>query len=312
LAHPQHLDLGPETRLFSAMQSTPAIFCTPAMHTPCVSTPSILKQGSLPWAVKTPEASPMCWGVAPGACQVPAPPLVSKELLRKVCEPFFEQMLTALQDALQEQMLPQESAPHADTQVNSDMYAYHGRTQFWTPLDLTLEEASTEAEDCGAFASLLSGSCSEEDTTPNMDMKAHLLLESALPEESDQTSDSEKSAMVCRHWKTKGWCRMESNCKFLHPEHKRGIAAPKGCISGSNTDCDMSKAACPGMSTTSGLPADAPSAVTVPARRKRGGRNRSKKGNNAELLGLSEAVVAGLPGHMEEQYALSALYAPFV
>jgi len=36
----------------------------------------------------------------------------------------------------------------------------------------------------------------------------------------------EKSAMVCRHWKSKGWCRMEDACKFLHPEHKRGATAP--------------------------------------------------------------------------------------
>jgi len=32
----------------------------------------------------------------------------------------------------------------------------------------------------------------------------------------------EKSPMVCRHWKSKGWCKLEGKCKFLHPEHKRG------------------------------------------------------------------------------------------
>lgn len=34
-----------------------------------------------------------------------------------------------------------------------------------------------------------------------------------------------KSAMVCCHWKNKGWCRYEDGCRFLHPEHKRGIGA---------------------------------------------------------------------------------------
>merc|ERR1712139_363673 len=96
----------------------------------------------------------------------------------------------------------------------------------------------------------------------------------ALPEDSEQVSDSEKSTMVCRHWKTKGWCRLESNCKFLHPEHKRGIAAPKACGTGSTNDGDMSKAACPGMSTTFGLPVDVSLAAIAPARKKRGGRNR--------------------------------------
>lgn len=32
----------------------------------------------------------------------------------------------------------------------------------------------------------------------------------------------EKRAMVCRHWKSKGWCRLGSECRFLHPEYKRG------------------------------------------------------------------------------------------
>jgi len=29
--------------------------------------------------------------------------------------------------------------------------------------------------------------------------------------------------MVCCHWKNKGWCRYQDQCKFAHPEHKRGI-----------------------------------------------------------------------------------------
>jgi len=39
---------------------------------------------------------------------------------------------------------------------------------------------------------------------------------------------AEKSVMVCRHWKSKGWCRMEADCKFLHPDHKRGVPPPAG------------------------------------------------------------------------------------
>lgn len=31
-----------------------------------------------------------------------------------------------------------------------------------------------------------------------------------------------KCQLVCCHWRQKGWCRYEDNCKFLHPEHKRG------------------------------------------------------------------------------------------
>merc|ERR1719240_914180 len=74
----------------------------------CVATPSVFKQESFPWAVETPEASPMCWGIRPdvtydGYSQgIPASqPVISREVLRAVCEPFFEQMLTALQQTLQ-------------------------------------------------------------------------------------------------------------------------------------------------------------------------------------------------------------------
>merc|ERR1712050_321115 len=35
----------------------------------------------------------------------------------------------------------------------------------------------------------------------------------------------EKIQMVCRHWRSKGWCRYESQCKFSHPENKRGVNA---------------------------------------------------------------------------------------
>merc|ERR1719350_665529 len=34
--------------------------------------------------------------------------------------------------------------------------------------------------------------------------------------------EQEKSVMVCRHWKSKGFCKLEDQCKFLHPENKRG------------------------------------------------------------------------------------------
>lgn len=38
----------------------------------------------------------------------------------------------------------------------------------------------------------------------------------------------EGSAMVCCHWKNKGFCKYENSCKFQHPEHKRGVSLPGG------------------------------------------------------------------------------------
>jgi len=298
------------------MQSTPAVFCTPAMSFGCASTPSVFKQESFPWAVKTPEASPMCWGLTPdvpseGYSQgVPSSqPVISRELLRAVCEPFFEQMLTALQQTLQKQVMDAANQQTKPGSLQPGLHAHTlqangiGYTQQWSYLDPVLDEASTEADDVGAFASLLSGPSSEAegiDGTEVHSLEENLaqppMTSQALPDDSEQASDSEKSIMVCRHWKTKGWCRLGDNCKFLHPEHKRGIAAPKDCSLGSTNDGDMSKDACPGMSTASGLPGDALSATALSRRKKRGGRNRTNKVNSAELLGLDkETTVTMLP-----------------
>lgn len=250
----------------------------------------------------------MCWGVSPGvpanshSAQTPMPPLISRELLRTVCEPFFEQMITALQHALQEQMLAQQQCPDTINHAMKNALANQGCLQPWSCLDPTFDEESTEADDFGAFASLLSGCPSEADTkSPETDVVAPLSLEYALPEEPEQSSDleleldSEKSSMVCRHWKTKGWCRMESNCKFLHPEHKRGVAAPGG----------ISRATCPGMSTgESEMPVAA-----LARRKKRGGKNRSNKGVPADV---PNSGVSQLPGYSVEPDVISFHCTSFV
>merc|ERR550525_1228956 len=38
-----------------------------------------------------------------------------------------------------------------------------------------------------------------------------------------QDGSSAKPPAVCCHWKNKGWCKYGTNCKFWHPDHKRGI-----------------------------------------------------------------------------------------
>lgn len=55
---------------------------------------------------------------------------------------------------------------------------------------------------------------------------------SLLREFDGATSPMKGLAMVCHHWKSKGWCRMAERCKFLHLEDKRGTGPttkpPKG------------------------------------------------------------------------------------
>lgn len=47
--------------------------------------------------------------------------------------------------------------------------------------------------------------------------------------EDGMSNDGEKSLMVCKHWKGKGYCRLEANCKFQHPAHmqREGMKTPK-------------------------------------------------------------------------------------
>lgn len=162
-----------------------------------------------------------------------ASPVISRELLRSVCEPFFEQMLTALENALREQQklaqMTQTSTSVVEPVMHSTyhsafpaepMSVYHS-TQL-PPMDD--EESTEEPEEHGAaFATLLSGSSSPSQV--EVADVAQEVAQAAL-DDSDQASDPEKAVMVCRHWRSKGWCRLEGNCKFLHPESKRGIAAP--------------------------------------------------------------------------------------
>jgi hypothetical protein len=154
--------------------------------------------------------------------------VVSRESIQIMCAPFFEQMISALQDSMHCQ--------HSLSQ--QEMQSMKVNMTHW-------DDASTDADDVCAFASLLS-------TPPS--------------EDSEPASDSEKSIMVCRHWKSKGWCRMESNCKFLHPEHKRGISAANV-----HRDADVSKHM-----------DSAASGILPGHKKKRGAKSRSKKGQEEQ------------------------------
>merc|ERR1712178_278428 len=127
-------------------------------------------------------------------------------------------------------------------------------------------------DEVGAFASLLSGPSSSEgevldssEASPHDSEASSPLVHVPSPQEDSEPSDPEKSVMVCRHWRSKGWCRMEANCKFLHPENKRGVTAPKAgkacATSGITTALSLSD-----MLGVDGVPEP----LSLPRRRKRG------------------------------------------
>merc|ERR1740138_312811 len=115
------------------------------------------------------------------------------------------------------------------------------------------DDESTTDEVC-AFASLLSG-------PPSSPEEAETNVADVLPLAQNPAPTEEKSIMVCRHWRNKGWCRMEDKCKFLHPENKRGISAANV-----HRDADVSKHM-----------DSAASGILPGHKKKRGAKSRSKK-----------------------------------
>merc|ERR1719401_667068 len=69
----------------------------------------------------------------------------------------------------------------------------------------------------GAFGSVLTASGALESSIES--------TVSATGAADAERPEDQKCPMVCHHWKTKGWCRMEAECKFLHPDHKRGVGS---------------------------------------------------------------------------------------
>jgi len=263
------------------MYSAPAVLRLP------VPADMLDDEAAYPWAVNTPEASPRLWGIEPNQ------PIVSSDTFQTVCnpiyeqmcwhvasnadvlgnmhsvacrestqlmcQPYFDQMVTSLQQALQQTHI------HQDPYIMQNMK--HTMAIHAAPAFAHWDDASTEADEPCAFASLLSGPSSEGN------------------EDSEAASDTEKSIMVCRHWKSKGWCRMESKCKFLHLEHKRGVSLATKVEGSSEAHRPDGESAAPATSTTRS--------------KKRGGKNRSNRGQQAQLDTFQQSEFQGYVG---EQY----------
>jgi len=208
---------------------------TPAYMMQGVSTPAIL-QGSPPWPMQTPEVSPVLWERAPSSAtnKDGIAGGLSKEILRKLCEPFFEQMLDTLCMVLQnpaamEMMVEQEAFGCLNQKLGSQT-------------DQGSDDQNGDAGDLGAFSSVMNEPQSTymafPSTMQNFDFIPAAKSDSAKRAggkgELEQVHEQDKQAtiMVCRHWKSKGWCRLGDGCKFSHPEHKCGVGAGNAKSSG--------------------------------------------------------------------------------
>jgi len=232
------------------MNSAPAVLRMP------VCSPAEMEAApyeSYPWVAHTPEASPRCWSMAPNPACLTAP-LIPDHLMRSVCAPYFDQMCCSIttqqmsaNSTVSQEQLRTMCEPFFQQMVGALQQTLHHHPSHIQPMQYyRVDDASTEADDSCAFSSLFSGASSPSSESD--------VLEVSEIKSEDSEGDADKSIMVCRHWKSKGFCRLESKCKFLHPQHKCGI--------------DVTVAGVPGMDM----------AAAAGKRKKRGGKNRSNRG----------------------------------
>lgn len=260
----------------------------------------------------------MAWNVTPLADSMPAEfpqQVVSREALRSACQPLFEQMLQTLQHRLQE-----EQQQCTNNGVTVAFFPAVNQPNL-LPFQQVLQRDQSLDQECtafDAFAALLSSNSSDGEGTVGVESESMspMTQDSMSTTDAAQTSEPEKSIMVCRHWKSKGFCRLGDSCRFAHPEHKRGDSVPKG---GDNSKgCGMSRAMCPDISPFLSLSDvisqdDEMPAVACLRRRKRGGRNRSTKSQQGLLGNAEQAVlIPAFQGYSQEYPSLCSPCAAIV
>jgi hypothetical protein len=154
-----------------------------------------------------------------------AEPSTRHQLIQTLCQPFFEQAVEALSGEIPNLDIGANSTFLRSTDGGKPSLNLGQRLGF-------LEEDSTDAETDSAFATLFS-SDGEEDCDVDQGLQQQQVSQPfqlfgglvTCREDSESYNGDEKSQMVCRHWKSKGWCRYESQCKFLHPANKCGVSS---------------------------------------------------------------------------------------
>lgn len=269
----------------------------------------------------------------------PVEPVVSRDLLRDVCEPFFEKMLTALEQALaspQKQQLhngwpgdppimqamtqakvlfdqmitalpqalaltpkeqpntcakavpvtqheiqrlqPKTAAHHVIQRTKLSTKAAAFQPGFFTSHcnDSMFDLESTEAAD--SIDGDSKPSSASDVTTPDTTLVAP---DNISHERAKQNLD--KNSMVCRHWRSKGWCRLHESggCMFAHPEHKRGVAAPIApqmlC-----TDDDKTSSVVPGLLAAANT--QGKEGATKRKKHRAGKKNRDKEVGSEQII----------------------------
>jgi hypothetical protein len=147
-------------------------------------------------------------------------PSVRQQLVQTLCQPFFAQAFEVLCAEISSAGVADATwvrttdFPCKDDKITLNL----GRGLGYS------EEDSTDADSDSAFAALLSSEGEDCEAEQRLEWVSHSSPLS-FDVDSESPKKDEKSELVCRHWTSKGWCRYQSQCKFLHPASERGICA---------------------------------------------------------------------------------------
>lgn len=189
--------------------------------------------------------------------------LASWQLVETLCQPFFDEIsqilheeISGLEDDAEELYVRNRG----ECEANS----VHSRGNVLKSLR-RWDEQSTDAEEGSAFATLLSsdGEGCDFEWRTERDISLGWISHTLSATDAESTCNREKDSVVCRHWETKGWCRFDRQCKFLHPAHTSIVTV-------NNSVGDL----------------DVPSKSRTVARRNRARRNKAKynQGTSSEVL----------------------------
>merc|ERR1712054_655930 len=135
-----------------------------------------------------------------------AEPSVRHQLIQTLCQPFFEEVIESLSGEIS---TAGPGVTGATWQKTMDEPLKDARTALSLGQILGLQdEASTDAESDSAFAALLSSEAEDCEGEQRMEWASYSSQLSG-DEDLESPKDDERSQMVCRHWKSKGWCRYE-------------------------------------------------------------------------------------------------------
>jgi len=241
------------------MLSAPPVLVEPKKMIASSISPVAQEYGG--WVTQTPEPSPMCFPIVPpqqvgdhfsflqDACNPiweqllvrvashadileATQPAVRHQLIQTLCQPFFENAVETMCRDIGKYGL--SSISGVDPQQMRKAALEEDKPSLNLRCSLGLwEEESTDADNDSAFASLFSSDGEDCDVESRREdelrsSRCTAGLVSSYETDSEPPQDAEKSQMVCRHWKSKGWCRYGCECKFLHPEEKRGVTTSAG------------------------------------------------------------------------------------